>query len=93
MTFDRVLVTMPSPACANIDWEGIEDHNATKAFESFRLLNYFPLFKLSLHFNHRFWEDTSLLKDGYAVIGGQASTELSSRWFIYPSYGYENGAK
>jgi len=28
------------------------------------------IFKLSLEFDHRFWEDVELLKEGYAVIGG-----------------------
>jgi hypothetical protein len=30
-----------------------------------------------------------LLKEGYAIIGGQAITSLTSRNIVFPSYGYD----
>jgi monoamine oxidase len=70
--YDRIVCTIPSPACANIDWIGqsYDDAEFIKVINSFRLLSYFPLFKLSLQFSKRFWEDTSLFIDGYCVVGG-----------------------
>lgn len=87
--FDRIIVTLPTAACANIDWNGFtkfENH-----LKAFRNLNANPLFKHSVQFNYRFWEDLTLVKPGYAFIGGQAYTDLGSRNLVFPSYGYEEG--
>jgi len=50
------------------------------------------LFKLALQFDYRFWEDSELLRENFAVIGGKLQTDLPSRTFVFPSYGYENGS-
>ena len=57
----------------------------------FRLLSNEGLFKLALQFEYRFWEDSELLRENFAVVGGKLQTDLPSRTFIFPSYGYENG--
>jgi len=54
------------------------------------MLKYDGLFKMALKFRHRFWEDPAILGDN-AFIGGQLYTDLTSRWVVFPSYGYENG--
>lgn len=43
-------------------------------------------------FNERFWENPELMNKGYAVIGGQAYSDLTSRFLVFPSYGYEKGS-
>lgn len=66
--FDRIIVTLPTAACANIDWIGFKKFESYQ--KAFRNLNADPLFKHSVQFSHRFWEDPTLVKDGYAFVGG-----------------------
>eukprot|EP00026_Physarum_polycephalum_P017058 Phypoly_transcript_18144.p1 GENE.Phypoly_transcript_18144~~Phypoly_transcript_18144.p1 ORF type:complete len:232 (+),score=26.74 Phypoly_transcript_18144:52-696(+) len=49
-------------------------------------LNYEPLYKIGLRFTTQFWRTA---QDGLQPVqcGGQSTTDLPSRWIIYPSYG------
>jgi len=86
--YNRVIVTLPTAACANIDWEGFPDFK--NHYDAFRNLNADPLFKHSLEFNHRFWEDPEIMQDYFAFIGGQVVSNLSSRNLVFPCYGYRD---
>lgn len=80
MIFDKVIVALPTSACANIEWKGsIFPKSFYRTLKSFRNLNSMPFFKLGLKFKERFWENPALMKPDYAVIGGKVKTELASR--------------
>lgn len=84
-------MTLPAPACSNIDWEGTLNGDFSDQLQAFRSLGTHGLFKLSLHFKERFWENPNIIDPKYCVIGGQLGTDLSSRGVIYPSYGFRKG--
>lgn len=86
-TYDRLFVTLPAPACATIFWKGFQ--NFTRSQRVFKQLGTMAIFKQSLQFNHRFWEDTTMMKEGYAVIGGQAYSDTASKFLVFPSYGFD----
>ena len=50
-----------------------------------RAAMFHPISKLGLRFKSRFWEDPSL--NPPPSYGGQSTTDLPSRWIIYPDYG------
>jgi len=59
---------LPTAACANIDWLGFT--NFKNYYDAFRNLNADPLFKHSLEFSHRFWEDPEIMNPYFAFVGG-----------------------
>ncbi|CDW81395.1 amine oxidase [Stylonychia lemnae] len=93
-TFQKLIVTIPPFKNCNIELEGQQNSPSQREINFsrlFRLLSNEGLFKLALQFDYRFWEDSELLRENFAVIGGKIQTDLPSRTFVFPSYGYENG--
>lgn len=92
-TFDKLIVTAPSQQCKDIDWQGFDERDKMiPQLDAFRTLSTEPIFKVSLQFKERFWENKEIMGD-FAVIGGAAKTDLPSRQVVFPSYGYEAGPK
>ena len=80
--FDAVILALP-PWCVRMMPErsrfGADLENALRLCRSDRIS------KLGLRFKSRFWECTDLqLPPSY---GGQSTTDLPSRWVVYPGYG------
>ncbi len=83
--FDAVIIAIPPPFIRLRPNFGAELEHALRA-------SYFnPISKLGLRFNSRFWEHSDLnLPPSY---GGQSTTDLPSRWVIYPDYGAGDSGK
>jgi len=52
-----------------VEWEGFNE-TIMEELQAFKVLDTKTVFKLAMEFDHRFWEDVNLLKEGYAVVGG-----------------------
>jgi monoamine oxidase len=78
MIFDKVIVAVP-PAVLHMwqtpRWSVPKEH-------AIRSLHFEPLYKIGMRFKSRFWE-----KVARPSRGGQSTTDLPSRWFVYPSCG------
>lgn len=70
-----------------ISYKGFND-TVNEQLNTLKMVPVFELFKMSLEFDYRFWEDVNLIKEGYAFIGGQISTDLPPRMLVFPAYGY-----
>lgn len=84
--FDAVILALPPSAVRMIPekpkWPVALDHG-------FRSIHFQPLYKIGLRFKSRFWEREGLR----ASKGGQSTTDLPSRWVVYPSYGIGDQGK
>ncbi|CEH16492.1 Flavin-containing amine oxidase [Ceraceosorus bombacis] len=54
----------------------------TRKEHALRAMHFEPLYKLGIRFKSRFWE-----KVAQPSFGGQTTTDLPSRWIVYPSNG------
>ena len=85
--FDKLLVAVPPPVLRMIErpkWSSQKE-------DAIRACNIMPLYKLGLQFKTRFWEDPKKVEN--PTYGGQSTTDLPSRWIVYPSYGIKEGGK
>lgn len=76
--FDRVILAVPPAVVRMLDrplWS-VEKERAI------RCIHFQPLYKIGLRFKSRFWEIAE-----NPSYGGQSTTDLPSRWIVYPSYG------
>ncbi|PWN41215.1 hypothetical protein IE81DRAFT_331096 [Ceraceosorus guamensis] len=77
--YDKVLLAMPPAALKMIPnrprWHTRKEH-------ALRAMHFEPLYKLGIRFKSRFWE-----KVAQPSFGGQTTTDLPSRWIVYPSNG------
>jgi monoamine oxidase len=81
--FDAVLLAVPPAALRMIE---TPQWSPTK-MQAIRSMHFEPLYKIGLRFQSRFWEQTSPPSKG-----GQSTSDLPSRWCVYPSYGIgDNG--
>ena len=85
--FDKLLIAVPPPVLRLIErpqWSSQKE-------DAIRACNIQPTYKLGLQFNTRFWEDPNKVDD--PTHGGQSTTDLPSRWIVYPSYGIDERGK
>ena len=85
--FDKLLVTVPPPVLRMIErpqWSSQKE-------DAIRGCNIQPTYKLGLQFKTRFWEDPTKVDN--PTYGGQSTTDLPSRWIVYPSYGIKDEGK
>ena len=68
-----------------IEWKGF-DKALERKLNALKMLNYNILFRVGVQFSKRFWEDTDLMKEGYAIIGGKISHLNSSFTYSLPSH-------
>jgi hypothetical protein len=76
--FDAVLLAVPPAALRMIE---TPQWSPTK-MQAIRSMHFEPLYKIGLRFRSRFWEQTNP-----PSRGGQSTSDLPSRWCVYPSYG------
>ena len=81
--FDKVIAAVP-PGVIKM-WE-VPQWPSPKT-QAIRAMHFEPLYKIGMRFKTRFWELVSK-----PSFGGQSISDLPNRWFVYPSYGFnENG--
>ncbi|KAF3769361.1 FAD/NAD(P)-binding domain-containing protein [Cryphonectria parasitica EP155] len=75
--FDKIILALPPAAIQNIrvrpKWSFMKERAIQAIHEG-------PLYKMGLHFQTRFWEQTAS-----PCFGGQTQTDLRIRWIVYPS--------
>ena len=76
--FDAVILAVPPAALRMIE---TPQWSVTK-MQAIRSIHYEPLYKIGMRFQTRFWEQVPV-----PSRGGQSTTDLPSRWCVYPSYG------
>lgn len=86
--FDAVILAVPLPFVRMIPERphfgaGLEHALCSSHFD--------PMSKLGLRFHSRFWERPNLKPP--PSYGGQSTTDLPSRWVIYPDYGVGDSGK
>ncbi|MFA0964375.1 flavin monoamine oxidase family protein [Roseivirga sp. BDSF3-8] len=78
-TFDYVIAAVPP---AVLKMLVVPQWSSSKT-QAIRSLHFEPLYKIGMRFKTRFWE-----KVKNPSFGGQSISDLPSRWFVYPSYGF-----
>ena len=87
-TFDAVILAIPPPFIRMIPKR---PHFGTDLELALRSSGFAPMSKLGLRFKTRFWERPDL--NPPPSYGGQSTTDLPSRWIIYPDYGVGDSDK
>ena len=85
--FDKLLVAVPPPVIRVMErprWSSGKE-------EAIRACNIQPTYKLGMQFKTRFWENPKKVE--HPTFGGQSTTDLPSRWIVYPSYGIGDNRK
>lgn len=77
-SFDKVILAVPPAAIqqgirTRPKWSYLKERAIQAIHEG-------PLYKMGLHFQTRFWEQTA-----QPCFGGQTQTDLRVRWIVYPS--------
>lgn len=57
--------------------------------EAIRTLYYDASTKIGIKFEKRWWQDPEVMGHGKTIKGGESSTDLPIRVFVYPSYGVD----
>lgn len=83
--FDKVILAVPPSVIRMMDrpfW-------TAKKEQCIRELHFQPLYKIGLKFRSRFWENSEMSRNNPS-FGGQSTTDLPSRWIVYPSNGIQD---
>ena len=80
--FDAVIMTIPPPCVHTIPQRPYWGADLEQAMRTF---SYMPVSKIGLRFHTRFWEHSDLQLP--ASLGGHSSTDLPTRYVVYPTEG------
>ncbi len=80
--FDKVILAIPPPDIRVIPER---PHFGSNLEHALRASYFWPVSKMGLRFHSRFWKRTDL--DLPPSLGGRSTTDLPSRWFVYPDHG------
>ncbi len=80
--FDKVILAIPPPCIRAIPER---PHFGVDLEHALRASHFWPVSKTGLRFHSRFWERSDL--DLPPSLGGRSTTDLPSRWFVYPNHG------
>ena len=79
-----MICSLNSNVLPLLEWKGFDKALDLK-LNALQKLNYYYHFRVGVQFSKRFWEDTSLMKEGMAIYGGKINNVNGSFTYQLPS--------